>query len=88
MKSDEQVIEDRDDIEFLNRPHLWSYQFTPLKQRMVAGDIKVGVVFRRSEGGFQVLENMTIFGTSFGEEVIEHQYDTADEVIAAGWIVD
>lgn len=89
MKSDQQVIQDRDDIEYIKRPHLWAHGwFVPVKQRMVAGDIKVGVLMNDRAGGYKVLENMTMFGTSFGEPVIEHEYLTPEAVATAGWIVD
>jgi len=88
MKSDKQVMQDHDDTEYLKRPHLWQHgEFATLKTRMVAGEIKVAIVEYR-DGVYRVLENMTMFGTSFGEPVIVHHYETAEQVVAAGWMVD
>lgn len=89
MKSDQQVLQDRDDIEYIKRPHLWTYGwFVPVKQRMMAGDRRVGVLTQEQQGGYKVLENMTMYGTSFGEPVIERKYETPEAVTAAGWMVD
>lgn len=85
--TDQEVITNKNDAEFIKRPHLWPHEALPLKKAWDGDDLPIGVLIYKHEQ-IVVLENMSIMGISFGQEVIERTYATAEEVVADGWRVD
>lgn len=93
--SDTHVIEVRHHAEMMKRSHLWSYGglALPLKRQWSgSGGGQLGCIFSApGEPPFRVrLGN--VFAVAFGESSIHEMpfidYDTAEDAVRDGWVVD
>lgn len=93
MKTDDAVLTTRDDVEMIKRTHLWP-QFPKtlaLKHRRLKdgrGIPKLGFLIRMDgEPDFRVRLG-TIFDRSYYDLLPYEQHDSAEAIVAAGWMVD
>jgi hypothetical protein len=84
-KSDAQVKADRDSVEMMKRDHLWPHVTLPLK-RIKDGMLETAVLCNPGPPWI-LLEGTTIWG-ALGDEPNENEYDSAEAIVAAGWVVD
>lgn len=88
-KTDDQVVDDMDDVEMMRRPHLWPLgSMLPLKREPAKGGPLETAVLRHpyEADGYEVAEGMTVFG-ALGE-VVHRIYASPEEIAADGWRVD
>ena len=103
MKSDEEVIRDQDDVEYLKRPHLWQRvqmpdgvkRTCPLNRMPEGGqgfdDLQVGCVMQTGEPPLWTvfLINLFLLPSIKQLQAVEREiYTTPEELYEAGWRVD
>lgn len=88
-KTDTRVVESRDDAEMMRRPNLWPrWPVLPLKRRSAeTGFPETGMLVEASD----VPLTTVLVGTIFDADVFalpRKEYESADAIVADGWIVD
>lgn len=87
MTTDQEVIDNRLDLEMLERPHLWPQQ-CPVQmvyvKRPVAGSSwpQVGRCIRTKNGGYMIRSDFD------NDSPNTFEYADARAVLTAGWVVD
>lgn len=91
--TDEQVIRERLDLEMLERPHLWPTVLRGMvcvyvKQRGdLGGRRRSGPCFRHDDGSYTVMSHDWEVEEAI-PKVESYHYNSAEAVLAGGWIVD
>ena len=93
MKTDQQVIREKDDLEFLKRPNLWPlWPIVPLKKYSdndVMPETALALLDNKYERGGKlrlytgVTANLLLFNST-----MPHVMKTPEEIVALGWKVD
>ena len=89
--SDKEVERGRHDAEFIRRPHIWPYEFLPLKRTPTDDSDRLYdlALLVYHEGRIVVLENMSTMGPIEGEDkVVTKIHLDAESVLHDGWRVD
>lgn len=85
MKTDNEVIQTRDHVEMIKRPHLWPYPVLCLKWRARPTDWpqKFGRLEPLPNGRYRlhVINDVVVISA-----VVE--YDSAETIVSEGWEVD
>ena len=86
-KTDQEVLADQDDLEMMQRDHLWVYDYLPLK-RWKDGTMETAVLAppNDTDQGRIVFHGANIFGRIDRE--VRVIYPNTQAVVDAGWRVD
>lgn len=88
MKTDEQVRTERDDVEMMKRDHLWPQLVLPLKRHTPEAFLETAVLDNPCPPAerWMLRVGATIFHPiQAGRPVF---YDSAEAIVADGWVVD
>jgi hypothetical protein len=86
--TDAEVVEQRNDAEMMRRPHLWpSHPYLPLKRRPPLEDDSQNLGLLADNSGPMLT---VLIGNLFASKdtAPRIEYESADAVVADGWIVD
>ena len=88
-KSDKEVLRSMDHVEMLKRPHLWPKNpVLPLKRQRGDGDLDYGLLFDATpETRWTVFLGLLYLVDDLTKCPAE-VYTSAEEIVAAGWVVD
>ena len=84
-KTDQEVMDTRDNLEYLRRPRLWLWGHkAPLKHR----DGRIAVAMSAPAGRVKLLVDQCIYGCAEDATFADGLELTPEQVVARGWEVD